>query len=125
MERIAMSKNKYMAQCAEHFSNMSVKHLASYVCENFGPASQGQVMQELLDLQRNVTPDPDREHVYFEAARAVAAERCPNSDDYQVDDTLYEHQFSDSDTGCWVSMWHWVDNNAIREVMPEEEPKPF
>jgi len=114
--------NRQVAMAVQWFSEMSVKQLTDHICETFGPADQRKLLSGLLDLQEKVTSSEQYEPDRCEAARKVAYEEFRYNPKMEVDDILYEHQFSESEDGVWVHVWSFVENKDLEKV---RKPKPF
>ena len=114
--------NRQVAIAAQWFSEMSVKQLTDHVCETFGPAAQRDILMGLLELQKQVTSSEQHESDRCEAAREVAHDKFRCDPQMEVDDILYEHQFSESEDGVWVHVWAFVENRDLEKV---RKLKPF
>lgn len=114
--------NRQVAMAAQWFSEMSVKQLTDHICETYGPAVQRDLLLGLLDLQEKVTSSEQHEPDRCEAARKVAYEEFRCDPKMEVDNILYEHQFSESEDGVWVHVWSFVENKDLEKV---RKPKPF
>ena len=117
-EMMGQATNSRVAQVIQIFTGMSVQRLADHVCETVGPADQSQMLQSLLELQRNVTRKPDTvgpgsTYDRQESARKHAHEATASDSNYEVDELVYDHQFSEGEGGIWVSTWFWVNNEHI------------
>lgn len=114
--------NKQVAHAAQWFSEMSVKQLTDHICETYGPAEQRNLLAGLLKLQEAVTRSDQHEYDRCEAARKVAHDKFKYDPKTEVDDILYEHQFSESEDGVWVHVWSFVENRDLEKV---RKPNPF